>query len=160
MQLSGDPGPRTIAATTAISQVIVVGTFKGFGTARWNTPGGVRPTSAEFSSTSAVLERPASIAVETMLRGSTALVQNAVVRGGKSGCDSTVADTPALHVGSRYVFFLFPILDSHENPGPDLLVIEAWPVSPSNVVQTRQDGPVPLSQISTAASQPIPSAAP
>src|ERR1700690_147680 len=107
-QIVGDPGPRTIASTAAMSQSILVGTFQGFGAARWNTPGGIRPTSAEFRSTSAVLERPVSITGGTTLRGSPTSLRPAGGRGGQLGCDSIVAtDTPVLDLGSRYVFFLF-----------------------------------------------------
>jgi hypothetical protein len=147
-------GPRTLAAMAGMSPAIVVGTFQGYGTARWNTPGGTRPTSAEFNSTSARLVRPVSVSVQSSVRGAAASVSHAIVRGGQLGCDvSNFSDTPILTVGSRYVFFLVPIANSTGTPSADLLVLEAWPIDASDIVQTREDGPVPLSRISTVAAQ-------
>ena len=147
-------GPRTVAAMAAMSPDIIVGTFQGFGPSRWNTPDGTRPTSNEFNSTSARLVRSVSIGVQTTVRGAGASASQAIVRGGQLGCDvSSFSDSPSLTVGSRYVFFLVPVGNSMGGPSSDLLVLEAWPIDANGTVQTREDGAIPLSQISTAATQ-------
>jgi hypothetical protein len=136
------------------SPAIVIGTFQGFGTTKWNTPGSRRPTPAEFAKSAAMLVRPVSIKVENILRGSIASIPHAIVRGGQLGCDLiTHSDTPNLTVAVRYIFYLIPVADSDLKPSSDMLVVAAWPIDSNNMVDTVDDGQVPLSQIAATLPQ-------
>jgi hypothetical protein len=120
--------PRTIHNMAAMSSAVVVGTFQGYGAARWNTPSGMRPSAADFQATPARLVRPLTIGVQSSVRALKTGAIHAVVRGGSLGCDQiSYSDTPSLTQGSRYVFFLVPIADSTMKISSDILVLEAWP---------------------------------
>jgi hypothetical protein len=139
---------QTIGSLRKQATNIVVGVFGGFGQARWNTPDGHRPSKEEVRDTSTVLLRSVAIDVKGQIRGARTAAEHAVVGGGQLGCDSVMySDDPALTVGQRYIFFLFPILNSKLEPSDDLLVIAAWPVGKSDVVSTPQEGDMSLADV-------------
>ncbi len=144
--------PRTMADLATKSAVVVVGTFGGYGTALWNTPDGKRPSAADLQNQSKapMLERPASIVVETAIRPAGPGGLEATVRGGRLGCDRitlTDDDTQDLIVGSRYLFFMSPLDDINGKLSPDPSVLDAWPVGGDGFVQTPHEGNVSMSAV-------------
>ena len=114
----------------------------------WNTPDGHRPSKEEVRETSARLIRPVLIDVEGQIRGAGAAPEHAIVGGGQLGCDIvTYSGDPALTVGQRYVFFLFPILNSELEPSENVLVMAAWPVGRAGVVNTPHEGDMSLDDV-------------
>ena len=61
---AGQEIPRTIANMAGMSELVVVGEFKGLGKARWNSPDGAKPKDVTYL-TPAVIERPVLIKTET-----------------------------------------------------------------------------------------------
>ncbi len=154
--------PKAIADLRKDATDILVGVFQGYGEARWNTPDGKRPTPKEVQETTARLNRPMSIDFKEEVRGAETASEHAIARGGSLGCDSvTYSDDVPLVVGQSYLFFMLPVIDSKEQLSGDLLVIEAWPIAKGDVVETAQDGPMPLADVKTAIEQgPKPTTAP
>lgn len=139
--------PMTMANLAQVSNVIVVGTFTGYGPAAWNTPSGSAPGTISDTEP-AHLYRPAQIDASQVLRGSATSVANARVNGGDLGCvHYRYDDALALQPSRRYVFFFQPAMDSASHLLPSLWLYQAWPLSPSDVVQTTLEGPVPLSDL-------------
>jgi hypothetical protein len=56
-------------------------------------------------------------------------------------------------VAVRYIFYLIPVADSDLKPSSDMLVVAAWPIDSNNMVDTVDDGQVPLSQIAATLPQ-------
>jgi hypothetical protein len=145
--------PRSMADLAAKSVVVVVGTFGGYGAAVWDTPDGKRPPAADFLdySKAPMLERPISIDVQTTIRPPGPGTLQATVRGGQIGCDRiaiTDDDTQDLIVGNRYLLFISPLGDINGNLSSIPTVVDAWPVGGGDLVQTPQEGNVPISAVS------------
>lgn len=145
--------PRSMADLAAKSVVVVVGTFGGYGAARWDTPDGERPPAADFLDYSKVpmLERPVSIDAQTTIRPPGPGDLQATVRGGQVGSDRiaiTDDDTQALIVGNRYLFFIPPLGDINGDLSPIPTVLDAWTVDGDDLVQTPQEGNAPISAVS------------
>lgn len=140
---------QSVPAMVHLSSVVAVGTFAGFGPARWNTLDGHRPSHAELlAGKPASLDRPLMIADATMLRGRPDALTGALVRGGTSGCDTMrYSFTPELQSGTRYVYFLAPTSDIDGVVRDSVGLIDAWPVDTAGVVNTRRDGPLPLTEL-------------
>jgi hypothetical protein len=140
--------PQTAGSLGEDATDIVVGVFEGYGQTVWNTPDGHRPSKEEVRETSARLIRPVLIDLKGHIRGVGTAAEHAIVGGGQLGCDIvTYSGDPELRVGQRYVFFLFPILNSELQPSENLLVIAAWPVSESDVVTTPHEGDMSLDEV-------------
>jgi hypothetical protein len=140
--------PQTAGSLGEDATDIFVGVFGGYGQPVWNTPDGHRPSTEEVRETSARLIRHVSIDVKGQIRGAGTAAEHAIVGGGQLGCDIvTYSGDPALTVGQRYVFFLFPILNSELEPSENLLVIAAWPVGKADVVNTPHEGDMSLDEV-------------
>jgi hypothetical protein len=140
--------PRTVENLRNDATDIVVGVFRSYGPTEWNTPDGHRPTSAEVEETSVVIVRSLSIDLVSELRGDGAAAQHAIAAGGSIGCDrvSFSNDMPLL-AGQRYLLFMFPVNDSVGQPSGDFLVFAAWPVDDADIVETANEGPMPLADV-------------
>jgi hypothetical protein len=162
ISIQASQAPQTIGNLRKDAADIVVGLFGGYGQPEWNTPDGHRPSKEEVQQTSALLMRPVSIDVKGQIRGARGAAEHAVVGGGQLGCDSvTYSNDLALAVGQRYIFFLFPILNSKLEPSDDLLVIAAWPVGKNDVVVTAQEGDMSLDDVKKGIEEgPKPTVAP
>jgi hypothetical protein len=146
-----EPLPHSIETMAALSSVIVVGTFEGYGKPFWNTPNGARPTHEELTTSSARIVRPVLIAAEAALRGSVDETANALVAGGEIGCDSITYDPDlSLNVGVSYVLFLAPIADSSGKVGVSVVPLDGWPVRKDDVVDTPLDGQQTLIALTAA----------
>jgi hypothetical protein len=141
----------SIASLRRDATSVVVGTFGGYGNARWTTPDGHRPTREEFQSGPARLVRPLGIGVNGQIKGARTAAARAVQRGGTTGCDSvTYGNELALHEGQRYVFFLVPLRDSLENVTEDYLLLDAFQVGPGDRVTTPADGTFSMADFTDA----------
>jgi hypothetical protein len=144
----GQEVPRTIDNMAMMSEVIVVGEFKGIGKARWDTPDGSRPK--DLIQEPAVIIRPVLIETETAVRGDPSRAALAFLRGGTIGCDRMLfAGEPVPTEGSRYVFWLLRSTDSRGGPVPDLGLLEAWPIDANEIVQTPLDGKLSLNDLAS-----------
>jgi hypothetical protein len=142
---AGDEIPRTIDNMAGMSELVVVGEFKGLGKARWNSSDGTKPKDVTYL-TPAIIERPVLIKTETAVRGDGSRAVHATLRGGTIGCDRWVFEgDPVPSPGVRYVFWLMRTIDSSGGPSTDLNVLEAWPIDAKNLVQTPLDGSLSLS---------------
>lgn len=54
---------------------------------------------------------------------------------------------PELSVGQRCLFFLATVSNSVGVMVGDLQLVEAWPVGADDIVETRQEGPIALSEL-------------
>lgn len=144
--LATDEGPETTPALYGVATDILVGTFVGYGPARWNTPDGVRPTLEEVRATSAVLIRSLDVARTERILGSTAPGRLIQV-GGTAGCDRVDLGKPELEPAARYVFFLLPVNDSRGHPSGDAALITAWPVDGIGTVSTPGEGDLSLQEL-------------
>jgi hypothetical protein len=154
--------PRTIANLREDATDIVAGVFRSYEPTQWNTPDGHRPTSEEIRETSPRIVRTVSIDLVSELRGDGAAAQHAIAAGGSIGCDrvSYSNDMPLL-AGQRYLFFMFPVNDSVGQTSGDFLVFAAWPIDDADIVETANEGPMPLADVRTAIEQgPKPSIPP
>jgi hypothetical protein len=116
---------------------VVHGTFDGYGSSRWNTPDGHRPSKLEAQEKPARLIRSSLFTPIEQIVGAGASLDRAMVPGGVSGCDRVSFDPVApLTPGQQYVFFLMPVLDSEGSMAGDLMLIGAWPVREDGSVST------------------------
>jgi hypothetical protein len=146
--------------TARDATAIVLATLRDFGSPKWTTPDGHRPTRAELTTSSITFVRPADLEVESTFKGETSSAKHAVVRGGSWGCDSfSFAPDPELAIGRRYVFFLTPLRDSEEKVTADLLIIASLPVDAKDIVDSTE-GRRPLAdvraEIHSATGSPTP----
>lgn len=130
------------------ASTILLGTFDGHGEASWNTPDGRRPTPSEVIETSARLHRPIRMTVERAIRGTAEDAGHAFDPSGRLDCDLVAfIGGPELSVGQRYLFFLATVSNSVGVMVGDLQLVEAWPVGADDIVETRQEGPIALSEL-------------
>lgn len=154
-RVEGDYPPQTIAIESSISPVILVGTFRGRGTAFWVSPDGSAPGNIDQARKSAIMTR-VTIATDTLVRGDIMNTIQAVVAGGVIGCSSETRNAPMkLDPNARYIFF-------GTNPDPDrapkefVLVYAAWPMDASDRVTTPANGVLPLADVlKEIASYPV-----
>lgn len=140
--------PMTVESLAGASSTILLGTFHGHDEARWNTPDGHRPTPSELVETSARLHRPMRLTVERVIRGAADDAAHAFDPSGRLDCDMTaVIGGRELVIGQRYVFFLFAVSNSVGAMSGDRQLVDAWPVGTDDVVETAQQGPIPLTEL-------------
>jgi hypothetical protein len=149
------------------SDLIVVGSFKGYGPDKWNTPDAKRPPQSKPSDlTSAVIMRPIKARVDQTIVGKETQMAHALSLGGKLGCDSyTYERTPELDIGQTYVYFLWPMGDSTGRLRGDLGLGAAYPVNGDDEVVLPDGTTITLSdltqQIETGTlPTPLPQAVP
>jgi hypothetical protein len=154
--------PQTIVNVREVATDILVAIFRGSGPAEWNTPDGHRPTSQEVQETTARLVRPLSLELLSEVRGDGAAAQHAIVAGGSLGCDKVSYDNDMpLLAGERYLFFMSPVDNSVGQHSGNFLVYAAWPVDDADIVETANEGPMPLADVRSAIEQgPKPSIPP
>lgn len=141
---------------TRQAKVIVAATFDGYGAAVWDTLGGMRPSLAEFEAATASIVRPLHLTPFSTIRGAGVSLAAAQVLGGTIGCDQVTVD-PQLDVtqGSRYVFYLLPVMNSAGVFGDRLQAPIALSVTADDRVLTPDEQPMTLSSLpSFAASHP------
>ncbi len=146
----GQEIPRTIDNMAMMSEVVVVGEFKGIGKARWDSPDGSRPKDRNPLLNPAVIIQPVLIKTETAVRGDPSRAARAFLPGGTIGCDRVIFEGVSVPTeGARYVFWLLRTTDSKGGPIPDLDVLEAWPIDANDIVQTPLDGNLSLSDLTS-----------
>lgn len=154
-RVEGDYPPQTIAIESSISPVVLVGTFRGRGTAFWVSPDGLAPGNSDQARKSAIMTR-VTIATDTVVRGDAKNTIQAVVAGGVIGCSSETRNGPMkLDPDTRYMFFgTNPDLD--RAPKDFVLLYAAWPMDASDQVTTPADGVLPLADVlKEIASYPV-----
>ncbi len=150
--------PSTISNVASFSSTIVLGTFLGYGDARWNTRDGNPPVVSDPHKLPEILiYSPVKIAVDSSLRGDAAATATARVLGGQVGCNAQRWQAaPALAVGTKYVFFVQPSRDSEVSGITDPWVAWAWPTNADGSVQTPLEGDVTLDDLAKAiADSPV-----
>lgn len=140
--------PKTIENLAVNASTIVVGTFTGYGPALWETPDGTRPATYDTKDPNQPgIVTPLSIDVAGVVQGRREAVGHAVIPGGRAGCDQLFAmERLTLDAGQRYVVFLNTNTRQGEVTGY-YTVMDAWPISPDDLVQTRMEGSHPLRQV-------------
>ena len=138
------------------AQTIVVGVFDGFGPPHWNTQDGERPKKSDYFVSPASLVRPARITVVAELKGDEAAVERAVQRGGEIGCDKFEYTGDAVLVeGGEFAFFLVPLLTNEGDGTQEHLILEAFPVTDKDEVETPQDGLLSMADFESALAKGI-----
>jgi hypothetical protein len=100
--------------------------------------------------------RPVALRIEEAVRG-TVVHNPTTVRwiGGQAGCEFAAVEagaSPNLVDGGRYLFFLGMSIDAGGQRGTDLMILDAWPISPADLVSTPLEGEVPLTSVATTAN--------
>ena len=155
----------TTTNVASVSSIVVVATFDGFETPRWNTPDGLRPKAPSIH-TADKIYRPAHVTIKQTVAGPSPASSFAVrVDGGDLGCDHYAYDySPTLAAGSQYVMFIGYSVDSAGATTSDLSLVEAWPLSQTNVVTTPLEGSLDLATLKSAVAKvpmaPLPSGNP
>lgn len=137
---------QTVAVQASLFASIFVGTFRGRGTAFWNTPTGEPPGSAGAF---ANIYTPIIITPATMIRGRPTDASLATVEGGVVGC-SKVARDPPLELNQDVAYLFFSTGRGQDSTGKplDMVVVSLpWPISGGNVVETPEEGGVPLTDV-------------
>lgn len=157
-QVYADRSDPTIANRSGASVLVLVASVETIEAGRWNTPSGERPAAIDDigpdNPDTSMIYRPVSISVQEAVRG-TGVDNPTSVRwvGGQSGCDFAAIDSGTrveLVPGDRYVFFLGVSVDAGGKRSPDLMILEAWPISADDRVATPLEGNIPLSTLSKA----------
>lgn len=144
-----DPPLPTISNMSKQVQVVLVGTFVGFGTAFWDTPDGKRPADEAVFHGDAQLLTPVELQVSLAARGLASDGGAAVVWGGKLGCDEfRTSNAPQLREGQSYVFFLASIANPQKAADERPLLIDAWAVA-DNRVETPSEGLISVTEFVT-----------
>jgi hypothetical protein len=132
----------------SVSPSIFVGTVRGNGGGFWNTPDGLPPASARAFD-NAQIYTPIVVSVDTVIRGQPTAAALAAVLGGSVGCSRwTFIPAPVeLTPDVRYLFFAQPGYDSIRRPNAFVLVWQAWPVSGNDLVETPEEGTLPLAAV-------------
>lgn len=141
-------GPQTIAVQASIFASIFVGTFGGKDSAFWNTPDGLPPESTGAFGT-ANIYTPIAINLDRVIRGQAADPGRTTLEGGSIGCSKLVL-RPSLELqqGVRYLFFSTGRgQDSTGGPMGFIVVSLAWPVSDGDLVETPEEGTLPLADV-------------
>jgi hypothetical protein len=147
--LQGQAPPPTIANRGATSRIVIVATFQGLGTARWNTTDGSRP--ARLLGQSFAIVTPVKTTLVQSIRADTAAAPELFLYGGTVGCDTmTDISTPTLVAGTKYVFFIAPVGSPGGRRSGERLVVDAWPIDSAGLVRTPLDGAVTLKAFSTS----------
>ena len=156
MSVQEDPVPQTTTNLSMFSTSVLVGTFKGYGGPKWNTPSGARPGASDFKSKPARILTPTNIKVDKAIRGDPSDGPHVFVRGGKLGCDEVdYSNAPQLQAGQSYVYFLAPVSDSEGKASRDLVILAAWPVASGDTVSTPSEGDLSVADLSAqVAAQP------
>ncbi len=146
MRVEGQKAPQTTAMQASISPVILIGTYRGRGTAFWVTPNGTPPRNDQEAGRSTILTR-VTIVTDTVVRGDAKQAIQAAIYGGSIDCSSLTANDPlSLINGERYLFFgTGP--DPNDRPKGFVLVYEAWPVRADDTVETPTEGDQPLGHV-------------
>lgn len=153
-----DRSDPTIVNRAEASVLVLVASVEAIEPGRWNTPSGERPATVEKpgpgNPDTSLIYRPVSVRTEEVVRG-TGVGATISVRwvGGQAGCEFVAIDSGSradLVKGDRYVFFLGPSLDADGQPGVDLMILEAWPISADDRVATPLEGEVPLATLAKA----------
>jgi hypothetical protein len=134
------------------AHIVVVGRFRGYGTAYWNTLDASRPDGAVIRRGGASIRTPVLIDFTDDIRGEpTTALQAAIPDHGEVGCDKMVTDYRVdLVEGQRYVFFLHPTTGAEGAPSADLAVMDAWPFESGDLVESRYEGPISLADLKRA----------
>lgn len=143
-----EPLPQTIAIQASISPLIFVGTYQGSGPGFWDTPGRVPPRTDE-GARDASIYTSVDVVAEQVIRGEAQDVSASVIAGGVVGC-SEVSWDPALTMepDQRYlVFGTGPGQESDRGLFGSFVLYTAWPVGDDDVVETAQEGELPLDQV-------------
>jgi DNA-binding phage protein len=152
--ISGTSGgsAQTVQSLSKDATVVVEGSFKSYGSARWNTPNGNRPSKDEVQAKTARLYRPIAVGGLNELVGAVGS-KEMTQRGGRLDCDSVLYDgDDDLKAGQDYVYFLVTALDSDEQPTDRLLLLAAWPVRADGKVQTAEEGGLTIAELKQAIS--------
>ena len=148
VQTNVDWWPMTVDNVVSRSTDIIVGTFKSYTPARWNTPDGKRPAGVVTDETPAHLIRHVVIEQPRAIRGRVGDAAHARINGGDLGCDRYFqSDNVGLTPDQRYVLFCIPLPPSAGPPPDDVWLYQAWPIGSDDIVQTSLDGAMPLSQL-------------
>lgn len=147
LQLLGTPDQPTIERLSKRSPVVLVATFKGFGTPFWDTSDARRPPAAAVNSGEAQILTPVELDVTEALKGKADDAGRVVIWGGEIGCDRFTTDqVPDIVEGSRYAMFLLP-QTKPEGPTGNAWILAAWAVSAEEKVDAPLDGPRSLDQL-------------
>jgi hypothetical protein len=149
--------PRSIAELHDVGVVAFLGTFKGEDAARWNTPDGQRPTRDELQRSSAILVRPVTFDVTKSLVGDPDR-KTLIIRGGTLGCDDIAFpdnDHLALTAATSYVGVAMAVLNSVDKPSGDLLLLAAWPIDVTGMVQTEMDGDLGVAAVAAGLAEGV-----
>jgi hypothetical protein len=141
--------PQTVAWHSSVYPLVFVGSFRGRGTAFWNTPDSLPPASAHAFG-SANIYTPLTIVVDTAIRAQTSDGGRATVQGGTVGCSRLALDPSPVDLsqGGRYLFFAMgPGEDSAGVAKNFIVVWRAWPVRDDDIVITPQEGMLPLAHV-------------
>lgn len=136
---------------------VLVGTFDGYGKARWNTESGERPTGSE--DLGILIVRPVKLTADDALRGDVASAVNTVVLGGEVGCShETFSSEPTLKEGQTYVLFLQDDPEPSHKGSDTKLIGWAWPLTADGLVETPLEGTLEISSIQSTldATQLVP----
>jgi hypothetical protein len=151
-----EPGNRTTFTMASKAVLITVGTMEGFGSPAWNTPDGHRPTLGFVQSGAPVtIWRPLKTKTESSLKGDGKNVTRAVARGGVIGCDVYDYGDPVPQEGQRYVFFFYDVSQSDGKVRGDLILGDAWPVSPDGTVTRPAEFPISLQDLQVEINNPV-----
>lgn len=157
-----DRSDPTITNRAEASVLVLVASVEAIEPGRWNTGSGERPAAVEKpgpgNPDTSLIYRPVSLRTQEVIRGfvpGTGAGATISVRwvGGQAGCDFVAIDSGSradLVKGDRYVFFLGPSVDADGQPGVDLMILEAWPISADDRVATPLEGDVPLATLAKA----------
>lgn len=161
-----DAPEPTIQNRSTTSHAVLVGTVIAIGEPRWNTATGEAPDLADGWPTYALIYRPVTVAVETVVRGID-VGRTVTIRwlGGTVGCNTfsfSYDGFEAVSPGGRYVFFLWRGNDASGQPSDENLTDGgAWPIGSDGKVRTPLEGSVQLAALAELArSAPSPPPAP
>jgi hypothetical protein len=154
VQTNVDWWPMTVDNVAGASTDVIVGTFKSYTPAQWNTPDGKRPAGVVTDQMPAHLIRHVVIVQPRAIRGRVGDAARSRVSGGDLGCDHYFqSDDLSLTPDQRYVFFYIALPPSAGGPPDDAWLYQAWPISSDDIVQTSLDGAIPLSQLESKVAQ-------
>lgn len=147
--------PMTVDSVAGASTDVIVGTFKSYTPAQWNTLDGKRPAGVVTDETPAHLIRHVVIEQPRAIRGRVGDAAHSRVDGGDLGCDHYNIQSGMIQLtpDQRYVFFYIHLPSSAGPPPDDMWLYQAWPISPDDIVQTSLDGAIPLSQLESKIAQ-------
>jgi hypothetical protein len=157
---SVDTAPATVANVMPFTTIVVVADVTSVEEAIWNTKDGKQPDKGVKNGPkfAPAIETPINLQVSDSWVGDALPGALHVVNpGGTAGCvQYQVSNAPELRKGTTYVFFLQPGSGADGQRHPELpVVLEAWPVDGSGLVQTAEEGSVGLAKLEDLVHRPV-----